>query len=285
MKQFFGKKSRSMLASVIMLSLLLHVVAMVVFGTIKFVEAMREEEKVFEVAPVDTPPQTKPEYTVNIQQRNKSTPPPRPPAIVVNNPSEMDIPALDIDVNVDSSAVYGRGGGGFGGGLAGVREMAITADLFGVSVTAENLGVILDISGSAHAYLSQAIEEIDRNFPKAHMVLVVGCGMSDGTAAIQGGGGKVPGKPRVVPYNRRGSDEQYDNLERSVAPTNSGAILTGGIICSCFTEAISTPPTSLSITSSIRTWTPSTGSPTSGTTANSLKSMTWKNACEAIGAP
>jgi len=167
-----------MLASVIMLSLLLHVVAMVVFGTIKFVEAMREEEKVFEVAPVDTPPQTKPEYTVNIQQRNKSTPPPRPPAIVVNNPSEMDIPALDIDVNVDSSAVYGRGGGGFGGGLAGVREMAITANLFGASVTAEKLGVILDISFSTHDVLSSVVDEIQKSFPDALIIFVPGCSIS-----------------------------------------------------------------------------------------------------------
>lgn len=125
MKQFFGKKSRSMLAAVIMVSLALHVVAIIIFGTIKFVSELRDKEPVFEAAPIETPPQQQPEYRVNIQQRNQSTPPPRPPAIVVNNPSELDIPALDIDVNVDSSSVYGRSGGGFGGGLSGIREMAI----------------------------------------------------------------------------------------------------------------------------------------------------------------
>lgn len=125
MKQFFGTKSRSTLALVIMVSFALHVVAIVIFGTVKFVTALREKEKVFEAAPITPPAQKEPEYQVNIQQRNQSMPPPRPPAITVNNPSELDIPALDIDVNVDSSSVYGRGGGGFGGGLAGVREMAI----------------------------------------------------------------------------------------------------------------------------------------------------------------
>lgn len=125
MKQFFGKKSRSALALVIMISFALHVVAILIFGTIKFVSAVMREETVFEAAPVTPPPQKEPEYQVNLQQRNQSTPPPRPPAIVVNNPAELNIPALDIDVNVDSSSVYGRGGGGFGGGLAGVREMAI----------------------------------------------------------------------------------------------------------------------------------------------------------------
>lgn len=125
MKQFFGRKSRSTLTLVIMVSFALHIVAIVIFGTVKFVTALREKPDVFEAAPEVPPPQKEPEYTVNIKQRNQSTPPPRPPAIVVNNPSELDIPALDIDVNVDSTSVYGRGGGGFGGGLAGIREMAI----------------------------------------------------------------------------------------------------------------------------------------------------------------
>lgn len=125
MKQFFGKKSRSALAMVLIVSAALHVVAIVIFGTIKFVTAALREEPVLEAPPVAPPPQKEPEYTVNIKQRNESTPPPRPPAIVVNNPSELDIPALDIDVNIDSSSVYGRGGGGFGGGLEGMREMAI----------------------------------------------------------------------------------------------------------------------------------------------------------------
>jgi len=126
MKQFFGKKSRSTLALVIMVSFILHLLAIVIFGTIKFVSAVMREETVFEAAPIEPPPQKEPEYTVNLKQRNQSTPPPRPPAIVVNNPSELDIPALDIDVNVDNSSVYGRGGGGFGDGIAGVREMALT---------------------------------------------------------------------------------------------------------------------------------------------------------------
>lgn len=125
MKQFFGTKSRSTLALVIMVSFALHVAAILIFGTIKFVESLREEE-VFDAAPVEVAPQKEPEYQVNIPERNQSTPPPQPPTIVVNNPSELDIPALDIDVNVDSSSVYGRNAGNIGGGIEGVREMAIS---------------------------------------------------------------------------------------------------------------------------------------------------------------
>lgn len=219
MKQFFGRKSRSALAFVLIVSLILHVVLVVVFGTIKFVSDILREETVFEAAQIELPPQKKPEYTVNLEQRNKSVPPPRPPTIVVNNPSELDIPSLDINVDVNASAVYGRSGGSFGGGgLQGIREMAITANLFGISITTESLGVLLDVSGSAHAHLDKAIAEIDANFPSAHMVLVVGCGMSDGknTPSVVMGQQVVPGTPRVVPYNRRGSNEKYDPMKRSV---------------------------------------------------------------------
>lgn len=175
MKQFFGKKSRSALATVLMVSLAIHVVAILIFGTIKIVAEAMREETVFEAVPIAPPPQKEPEYTVNLQQRSRDTPPPRPPAIVVNNPSELDIPALDIDVNVDSTSVYGRGGGGFGGGLAGVREMTITADLFGKQIQANKLGVILDVSFSTHDVLSSVIEEIEKGFPDALIVFAPGC--------------------------------------------------------------------------------------------------------------
>jgi len=215
MKSFFGKKSRSALTGVLVLSLGLHLVALLIFGTVKFVTDALREETVFEAAPVVPPPQKEPEYQVNLQQRNQDTPPPRPPAIVVNNPSELDIPALDIDVNVDSSAVYGRGGGGFGDGIGGLRDMTISAELFGLSISSNNLGVVLDISGSAHPHLDSAIREIDKNFPDAHMVLVVGCGMSDGTKKPQGNDQVVPGTPRIHPYRDIDIEKENNKLRRS----------------------------------------------------------------------
>lgn len=66
MKNFFGTKSRSALALVLIISLGLHFVAVLIFGTIKFVESLREEP-VFEAAPIETPPQKEQEYQVNIQ--------------------------------------------------------------------------------------------------------------------------------------------------------------------------------------------------------------------------
>lgn len=178
MKQFFGSKSRRALTTVLIVSLALHIVAVVIFGMIKFVSELREE-KVFEAAPVEITPQEEQEYEVNIPQRNQSAPPPRPPTIVVNNPSDMDIPTLDIDVNIEGSNVYGRSTGGFGKGTDGLRDMAISGSLFGKQVEAKNLGVILDVSYSTHDILSPVIDEIQSSFPNAMIVFAPGCSIDD----------------------------------------------------------------------------------------------------------
>jgi len=139
MKQFFGKKSRRILTLVIMISLALHVLAILIFGTIKFVSAVLREETVFESAPIDAAPQQEPEYKVNIEQRNQSTPPPTPKVFAVDRASDLDIPALNIDLNVESSAVFGRNAGEFKG-LTAVREMATNFSLtdFGYTGRAAN---------------------------------------------------------------------------------------------------------------------------------------------------
>jgi hypothetical protein len=204
MKQFFGSKSRNALALVLGGSLLLHIVAVAIFGTVKFVAAVLREEQTFEAPPIEPPPQKEPEYTVNIQQRNKSSSPPRPKPIVVNNPTEIDIPALNIDVNVDSSSVYGRGGGGFGGGgLREMREMAITGNLFGKQVKASNLGVILDVSFSTHDLITDVIDEIRGSFPDAILVFTPGCAINDK-------------RTEVIPISK------YDDLVGKYTPDRAG---------------------------------------------------------------
>lgn len=78
MKQFFGKKSRSALTIVLLASLGVHLVGILIFGTIKFVGDALREETVFQAVPIQPMSQIEPEYTVNLEQRNKSTPPLRP---------------------------------------------------------------------------------------------------------------------------------------------------------------------------------------------------------------
>jgi len=103
---------------------------------------------------------------------------------------EVTEPALDFGNGDDFGEGWGNGEGWGSGGGGG--------SLFGTKIKSNNLGVILDISGSAHEHLDKAFTEIDKSFPKSHIVLVVGCGMTDGKGAFGGGQGMVPGKPRVV---------------------------------------------------------------------------------------
>ncbi|MFM2196914.1 MAG: hypothetical protein RLZZ505_346 [Verrucomicrobiota bacterium] len=126
-------------------------------------------------------------------------------AVSVPVPDQItSAPSLDFGDGDDFGSGWGDGNGTGGGG----------GSLFGRQINSSNLGVILDISGSAHAYLAEAIAEIDKSFPTAHIVLVVGCGMSDGNLSVSGGG-KVPGRPRIVDYQKMDSERKHNSLARS----------------------------------------------------------------------
>lgn len=124
MRQFFGKKSRNALVTVLMVSLGLHIVAIAIFGLIKFAEILREEP-VFQAAHIEPPPVVEPKDTRNLEQETKDAPPPSPPVFIVNNPSELSIPPIDFDVDVDSSSVISRRGKGFGDGIGDIRKSSI----------------------------------------------------------------------------------------------------------------------------------------------------------------
>lgn len=52
-----------------------------------------------------------------------------------------------------------------------------SAMIFGKQITASRLGVILDVSGSAQPHLAVAVEEIQKGFGDAVLILYPGCGM------------------------------------------------------------------------------------------------------------
>ncbi len=147
-------------------------------------------------------------------QRKPSSPAPNNTKVIaaaISAPMAIPVP----DVSMPEQSIDFGADGDFGQGWSEGTK-GTTGGLFGLQVTSSNLGVVLDVSGSAHKHLDKTIAEIDKNFPTAHMVLVVGCGMSDGKGAFAGGGGKVPGKPRVVAYRDIESEKQYNSLKRSV---------------------------------------------------------------------
>lgn len=137
------------LVIVVAVSVGLHLIAILVFGTLKIVESIVREEKTFEAPEIIEVPQEQPEYTVNLEQRNQSSAPPRPNPIVVDVP-DITIPALNINLSIANSSSYGRGTGGFGTGMADMREMVMgNLEFFGKEFkTAGHVMFVIDISGS-----------------------------------------------------------------------------------------------------------------------------------------
>jgi hypothetical protein len=154
---------------------------------------------------------------VTLQPMDQPSAPPnrmsRVIAAATVSPTAIPVPEINMaEVSPDFGLAVDVGDGWSQGEIGATGSGTI----FGRRVTSSNLGVVLDVSGSAHAHLDKAIMEIDKNFPSAHMVLVIGCGMSDGERHIGGGGGKVPGKPRIVGYNDIESEREFNSLGRSV---------------------------------------------------------------------
>ncbi|MBT63029.1 MAG: hypothetical protein CML13_07435 [Puniceicoccaceae bacterium] len=142
------------LFTVVAISLGLHVLGLIGFGAFKIVESITREEQTFEAPQIVEVPQEQPEYQVNLEQRNRSSAPPRPNPIVVDAP-DVTIPALNIDVNIANASSYRRGSGGLGsgtgGGVAEMREMVVAdLDFFGAKMQsdAQRILFIIDMSGS-----------------------------------------------------------------------------------------------------------------------------------------
>ena len=198
-----------------LIALLVIALIMVILGFILLPSLEQNETKLvtYAIDTVEEPEIEKKKISTSVSN-------PSPPsaqtakAITANVQSPVSIPVPEVDVP-EPSVEFGISDdfGEMGWDETGTGT---SGSLFGRQVTSKNLGVVLDVSGSAHKHLDKAIAEIDKNFPTAHIILVVGCGMSDGKAAIGGGGGKVPGKPRVVSYKDLDSEKEYNSLKRSV---------------------------------------------------------------------
>lgn len=90
----------------------------------------------------------------------------------------MDYAAFGNSLNATRTLSSGTGSGtGSGSGLGGGGKGKMSGTLFGVKVEAQKLGVVLDVSGSAHPYLAHALAEIDKSFKGAPTVLYLGCGL------------------------------------------------------------------------------------------------------------
>jgi len=175
-------KKRGVVATVVIMTLALHVIAGIIAAAMIIVNDFIEEAEDFEEPPVIAAPQKRPEYQVNIQKLKKQSSPPRPRPIVVHNPNNINLPALDVPKIDSNIAITGRGTGGFGVGVGSSGPPKFDVNLiFGMELQGK-LGVILDVSKSAHDELPFVYKELSK-FPDAIIIFASGCGMKQNIQA------------------------------------------------------------------------------------------------------
>jgi hypothetical protein len=86
--------------------------------------------------------------------------------------AKITVPTLDFDIGTDIEGIdFGNGGSGQGG----ENSQGKKGTLGGMEITAEQLGVVLDISGSMTSVLPTLEKEISKRFPWALTERVRGC--------------------------------------------------------------------------------------------------------------
>ncbi|MEO0794171.1 MAG: hypothetical protein AAFX93_03360 [Verrucomicrobiota bacterium] len=145
------RKANLPLIEVIIVSLVLHVLALLVLGGINIWTAMKPEEPELEAPPVVEAPVEQQEQKVRLKKslQNSSRPKSR---IVINNPTQMNLPELNVDIpTIDSKVAVGTGTGtgtglGRGFGSGGIDFSKSAVDFFGIKSEGERVTFIIDAS-------------------------------------------------------------------------------------------------------------------------------------------
>lgn len=133
-----------------------------------------------------SPPEPEPQQP-QMQPVNPQISAPSLAAITTANVSTtFSVNSVPVAAKIDGKAIGSDVGKAVGDKLAGMSAGAgrmggrlRTAMIFGKKVEAAKLGVILDVSGSAHPHLAGAIKEIQKGFKDAVLILYPGCGLMD----------------------------------------------------------------------------------------------------------
>ncbi|MEO0794170.1 MAG: hypothetical protein AAFX93_03355 [Verrucomicrobiota bacterium] len=145
------RKANLPLIEVTIVSLVVHVVALLVLGGINIWTAMKPQEPEMEAPPVVEAPIEQQEQKVRLKKslQNSSRPKSR---IVINNPTQMNLPELNVDIpTIDSKVAVGTGTGtgtglGRGFGSGGIDFSKSAVDFFGIKSEGERVTFIIDAS-------------------------------------------------------------------------------------------------------------------------------------------
>ena len=155
-----SERRRKILRLVLIISLGVHVLAMLIFGSWVIVKAAREEKTVFVAPPpLKTYEPRKLEHSVKVQKRQRSSSrPSMVPRMVSMKTSDLALPEIKMDPKIVHTsfqpkfkAVTGRGLGaglGTGYGLGGFGAGVSSFDFFGIKGRGDKIAILVDVSVS-----------------------------------------------------------------------------------------------------------------------------------------
>ena len=146
-------------------------------------------------------------------------------------------PAIPKDMKTSLTGSVGGTGTGTGTGTGKGTGRAVVK-LFGITVEAKKLGVLVDISGSMQQYIPKVMDEIFKNFPDADVVFMNGCGVEDWDEALKNWTAKNDLKQKTAKENKNkfiGSKSmpkpqvvRFNSAEASDCPPIRGSQSMGG---------------------------------------------------------
>jgi hypothetical protein len=137
------KKKRTALVFVLLASVAVHIAIGAVFGVVSVVRSVTSPPPEFE-ALVEEPPMPPPAPPPTARSTQRSMP--RPEPLAVQNPLNMNLPAIEINLTDMVMGASGRGGGGLGDGLgAAMSSLRLTDFGFDTFVEGSLDGKLYDL--------------------------------------------------------------------------------------------------------------------------------------------
>lgn len=154
------------------------------------------EESASNIEPLDS---TLPEESTPADMASPTDSAPAGENSPVADASAFDISTITVDAASSSfnisapgalngdgplASAFGKGGEGSGTGTSGKGSSGLRKiKLFATDVETDRMGVLMDVSGSAAAYIVPALAEVEKNFKDAPIVFVAGCGIGKNVPA------------------------------------------------------------------------------------------------------
>lgn len=176
-------KINKKLLSVLSISLLVHVVALVILATVIVINIVTREEEIFEAPPVVqsiTPP--KKQYQVSLEKLKNKTSSAKLNPIAVTTISQVNIPSLDVVINPSTKVSVSVASNGLDNGFSSLgagsnmnfKDMA-EIKLFGIESTGQKFFILIDASANmlfdkrggipGYQYVKEKVVEVVDNLP------------------------------------------------------------------------------------------------------------------------